>query len=304
MNKRQVAGFLNVLLKPLGIGISPASRTSGACFEPKHDPSSSYMNDSRLRKILVDELVEVSRSFFSEHLSDLAGSDFDLDSEVDRFFTLYSSRPFHDNTGGSGFHNAFWLFLFVRALNPQLIVESGVLKGHTSWLFEQACPGATILGFDIDLSNLQHRAGRIQFHEHDWSRYRFDSVDPGKSLVFFDCHVNHARRILEAHERGFRHILFDDDPPAHKLYGYGLPGFPTASMVCGGPPPEGSELSWCWQGKEISYRFDRQEWAEAAKVVKMHALFPDVGSLTRYGGFSFLSYVRLQEAQGRPGRVG
>ncbi len=40
----------------------------------------------------------------------------------------------------------------MRALNPEVIVESGVFRGLTTWVMRQACPQAEIFCFDPDLS--------------------------------------------------------------------------------------------------------------------------------------------------------
>ena len=251
------------------------------------------MQNRQLQDRLIDELVSIAGSIFTDFIGDIAANEFDLRSEIERFMSLYCARKLKDNTGGSGFHNAFWLYLVARALIPNLIVESGVWKGHSSWLLRQACPNAAILGFDIDLSNLEHEGSDITFYEHDWSRHSFDAVDPDQSLLFFDCHVNHTQRIMEAHERGFKHMLFDDNAPAHKLYGYGKPPFPTANMLYTGGGLELDEISWCWYGENRIYQVNRTDALIARKLIKTHVVFPDVGGPTRYGGFSYLTYVQI-----------
>ncbi len=292
MIRKQFIRFVNGLLKPLGARL--VKQGGASSLQPVHDPSSSYMKDAGLRALLNDELSQIAQAHFSERLGNLSAGKVDYSSEVDQFMAIYTNRPLKDNTGGSGFHNAFWLFLTARTLNPTLIVESGVWRGHTSWLLEQACPKAEIIGFDINLSRLEYVNGKAQFHEHDWSEYQFENVDPERSLIYFDCHVNNAKRIVESASRGFRHLIFDDNPPAHKLYAYGLPGFPTANMVDAElKDSQASEISWSWQGKDISYRIDREEMDHAKKLLEAHEEFPDVGGPTRHGGFSFLAYVKL-----------
>lgn len=288
MNKQVIMRSINKLLKPVRIQIVSA----GVSVEPVHDPSLSFMKDSSLREALVDELGTVARSHFSTRLVDIHHEGINYTSQAREFLVLYSERPFKENIGGSGFHNAFWLFITARTLNPELIVESGVWRGHTTWLLEQACPSADVIGFDINLSRLEYKNGNARFYEHDWSAFQFEDIDCERSLVFFDCHVNHARRTIEASRRGFRHLIFDDNPPAHLLYAYGLPGFPTARMLWDGT--EGladNQIEWCWYGRRRLYKINMQEAAEARKIMKAHELFPDVGGFTRYGGFSYLTYV-------------
>jgi hypothetical protein len=273
----------------------------GISMKQVHDPSSSYMKDRNLRGILIEELSKIAQIHFSLRLSSISKNQINYTSEVEEFMDIFSDRPLKENTGGSGFHNAFWLFLTARILNPSLIVESGVWKGHMTWLLEQACPNADILGFDIDLSRLEYQNVEARFYEYDWSEYQFEHIDPERSMIFFDCHVNHAKRILQSYNKGFTHLIFDDNPPIHILYSYGLPGFPTANMVWSGLMEiKNNEISWYWQGKEISYKINTDEIAKARALMKLHEVFPDVGGFSKYGGFSFLTYVKLQGVPKRP----
>jgi len=293
--KSKLLKAVNSLLMPSGLEICPATNKHLIGYEKVHDPASSFMKDTYLQSMLVEELEAVARAFFKDHLSEILRDDFDFGSEIERFWQTYSRRTFTHNRRGSGFHNAFWIYLFSRMINPTLVVESGVWQGQTSWLLEQACPDATIHGFDIDLRNLEYKTGKVVFHEQDWNQYTFKNVNGDKSLVFFDCHINHATRIIEAHRKGFRHLLFDDNPPAHKLYAYGLPGFPTSNIIYNSLGLNSAEICWYWQGTEKKYELDMIELREAKRLLQKHEVFPDVGGPTRYGGFSFLTYVRLSD---------
>lgn len=288
---------VNSVLRPFGAEVirRSSSKTVQASTPRRHDPASCYMKTNGLHEMLVEELVQVATTFFSQRVTDVAPQKFDFRAEVENFLEIYRQREHHDNAGGSGFHNSFWIFLTVRALNPELIIESGVWKGHTTKLLSQACPNATIHGFDIDLSKVEYKGGRAQFHQQDWSTFDLGKVNPEKSVAFFDCHVNHARRINECGARGFKHVLFDDDPPLHKLYSYGAPAFPTATMLRNGIPASLAEVSWIWHGKEINCRIDRSEVDAATKLMAQHETFPDVAGPTRFSAnqYSFLSYVRL-----------
>lgn len=290
--KSLISKVANSLLGPLGLELR---RSGGVAYQRVHDPRYSYMEDQVLRDLLIEELAKTAQGFFTNQLTEITPSKFDFELEVQQFWKIYLDRPFGHNIRGSGFHNAFWIYLFARVLDPSLVVESGVLRGHTSWLLEKACASATMHGFDIDLGNLEYKEGQIHFHEQDWADFQFQNVNGEKSLVFFDCHVNHARRIIEAYEKGFRHLLFDDNPPIHKLYGYGRPAFPTANMVYNGFDMSTTEVSWVFQGKKKRCSFDEHEITEARKLMRQHKVCPNVGDTTRYGGFSFLTYVRLKE---------
>ncbi len=298
MFKRTLVHTANSLLRPFGaqitrLGNFPAPSVANS---ERRDPSTCYMDNPALRKMLTDELAEIARTFFSQHLANIAPKDFNFQREAESFLTMYSARDHENNVGGSGFHNTFWIYLFTKALQPELIVESGVWKGHTTHMLGQICPTAKIHGFDISLACLEYKGGRAEFHEHDWSSFDLGKINPDKSFVYFDCHFNHARRLLEAKAKGFKHVIFDDNPAVHKLYSYGMPGFPTANMLNSGIGLDLPEIKWRWHKKEMSYKFDRAEAEAARKVIQQHEIFPDVSGPTRYGAFSYsyLTYVRIR----------
>ena len=255
----------------------------------------SYMISRKHVDAVQKELTAVAWSFlvqgsFVRH--DVTPAD--VQRLVREFFSLYPSRPITDNAGGSKFHNCFWLFLTSSLLRPGVIVESGVWKGQTSWLFRSACPHASIHCFDISLERLVHRDPTIRYVEKDWRDATFESVPPG-SICFFDDHVNQAQRIREAHAKGFRLLLFDDNPPAHKVYSFGYPGLPTVDMVMDRTLADGEVLEWCWHGESRRHVHRERDVAEARALVKRYAMFPDVSALTRYGNHAFLGFVELHD---------
>ena len=296
--KTKFKEFIKSLLKNvLGIQILRVKKIPPKKEKPKlkmkyvHDPASSYMLNSAYQKMLIDDLSQVTEDFFAHNYFSL-DSNFSAKNCVVDFFDVYRGRALRDNTHGSGFHNAFWLYLFARALNPTLIVESGVWKAHTTWLLSQACPDSDLYGFDRNLKNVEYDNLPAQLFEQDWKTYQFPEFNPDRSLIFFDCHVNHAQRLIEAKAKGFKHILFDDNPPIHKIFSH-IPGIPTASMLHEEQGLDSSEISWIWNDEEVTRSIDPDQANQAKDLIKIHHILPDVGGPTRYGGFAFLTYVQI-----------
>jgi hypothetical protein len=292
--KELIKSFLNNVLGiqiHLVKNIPPKKDKPDLKMKYVHDPVYSYMVDQEYKDRLVTELANVVdevRAFnYFPQITKNSSKDI-----VDDFFRVYTSREKTDNTHGSGFHNAFWLYTIARVLDPELIVESGVWKGHTSWLLSKACPDADKYGFDISLNKLEYTNLDTQMFQQDWQTFSFPSFDPDRALIFFDCHVNHAQRLIEAHSKGFKHILFDDNPPAYKIFSH-VPGIPTAAMLYAGEGIDKSEISWVWNGKSYTEPIDIEEAHQAKELIKKHYTLPDVGGLTRYGGFAFLSYIQI-----------
>jgi len=212
---------------------------------------------------------------------------------VSAFFALYPRRPLSDNRGGSGFNDSLWLFVLARAIAPRLIIESGTHKGHSAWLFRKACPDAAVHSFDIAPERLSYREPGVEYHTHDWSETDFGEVDPATSLIFFDDHISHAARIREAHERGFRLLLLDDNFPAHNLYATGGPPVPTLAMITDPELAFDSEITWFRKGKTYSYHYCEADVADARSLVADFVVLPELANLTRFPAGSALTFVRL-----------
>lgn len=158
-------------------------------------------------------------------------------ASLDEFLTLYQARPIQDNVGGMKAPHLFAVWFMVRALAPDLIVESGVWKGQGTWILEQACPSAQIVSLDPDLSHRVYLSKRAVYSKLDFSLQDWTDL-PERSLVLFDDHQNAYRRLQQCHWFGFKHVLFEDNYPIPQGDCYSLKkafaqvGFqPTATHV-------------------------------------------------------------------------
>lgn len=205
----------------------------------------------------------------------------------DEFMSIHARRPLADNIQGIDPRSSAWLFLAARILDPLLVVESGVWRGHSSWLLRQACPKAEMHSFDLNLGGLRHRERDIAYHENDWSLHRFGKVVAQRSLVFFDDHVSQARRVSESFARGFRFLVFDDNVPAGKAARAGWPPFPTIHMMFDAGLAPGQRISWETKGRKRSYTFRQEDVGGARALIEDHFVFPRTPC--------YLSMVRLSQ---------
>ena len=213
---------------------------------------------------------------------------------IRRFLPLYDGRPVQDNAGGSGFNDSLALYIIASLAAPGLIVESGVHKGHATWVLRQACPDAAIHAFDIDFSRLACRDPDARYSRCDWSAVTIGPVDPAASLAVFDDHVNQCRRVREAYDGGFRLLVFDDNFPADQLYATGVPPVPTLAMLYDADLVPGTELRWLRRGKPRTYTYTTEDTYGAAGLIDHAVTLPDLAPTTRYPLQSGLTVVRLK----------
>lgn len=218
-----------------------------------------------------------------------------LEALVAEFFDTYEQRAVRDNEGGTKFADSFWLFAVTRLFDPELIIESGTHRGHSSWLMRQACPGAEIHCFDVSFRNLASRDPATHYHEHDWMDEPLEDTDRARALCYFDDHISHAQRVREAHGRGFRTLLFDDDFPAHHLHATGHPPAPTLAMIFDDTLKDGECFEWLRHGKPREFTFDAADAASAREMIARYAKTPDLGPALRVRPQSGLGVVRLKD---------
>jgi hypothetical protein len=123
-----------------------------------------------------------------------------------------------------------------------VVFESGVWRGFSTWLIEQAAPQAEIHCFD-PLFMLQHliprrrlgkiyRSPRAQYSTQDFSCAPIRELAAGRAdaLAFFDDHQNKLPRLLQCKAAGIKHIVFDDNlvaPYTHKTLEHERAADPT-----------------------------------------------------------------------------
>ncbi len=219
--------------------------------------------------------------FFSSH--NVEGLYFTLENiEVysEEFIEIYSARPIKENTGGTGIKPGYWLFVMAKFLDAELIIESGVWKGQSAWLLRQVNPQATVHAFDINLRNLEYRDSTIRYHAMDWYEYPLVCDNPERSIIFFDDHINQARRIQEAHRRGFKWAFFDDNVPPEQFYRVGIPPLPTIDMLYNYRLKDGDTITWELQGTQHDFIFSLAEAEGAKKLIAHYYVFPTATCLT------------------------
>ena len=213
----------------------------------------------------LDELLGVVRGFLGEvGLPERVGV-----GDVYAYFEVKRRNPAYGQNWTTPGNLSFWLFQLVRVLQPQVIVESGVLRGSSLFSLRCASPDAKIYAFDLDFSNLAFRTDTIDYREHDWGTDDVRAAGPS-DLCYFNDHINNCLRIRQCYERGFKHLVLDDSPDLGELQAYRYPAIPTVSMIVNDKLKDGDAVEWNWQGERLRYTF-RTEHTFGAKALIDHA---------------------------------
>lgn len=124
---------------------------------------------------------------------------------------IYETRPIKNNMYGMGFDHSFGLWFIARWLKPDLMIESGAFKGHSTWVLRQAMPDKPIISISprhpakylqkgpayVD-ENCTYFAGKdfVDFGSIDWGSVmkRHGITNLSRVLIFFDDHQNELKR--------------------------------------------------------------------------------------------------------------
>lgn len=139
------------------------------------------------------------------------------------FARLLLSRPMGvKEYCGMSINHVFALWTTLRALQPPVVVESGVLKGQGTWLIRQALPTARIFSIDPvllkdawrDPSPLTTYFTGVKFADfgaHDWINLVPARADRARGIVVLDDHMSAVRRVAEIISAGFGHTFYEDN---------------------------------------------------------------------------------------------
>ncbi|XP_022844663.1 uncharacterized protein LOC111367831 [Olea europaea var. sylvestris] len=164
----------------------------------------------------------------SKHGKTVEWTSKDLLKGLEEFVPIYETRPIKNNMYGMGFDHSFGLWFITRWLKPDLMIESGAFKGHSTWVLRQAMPDTPIVSLSprhpekylkkgpayVD-GNCTYFAGKdfVDFGSMNWGRVmkKHKINDLSQVLVFFDDHQNELKRLKQALKAGFKHLIFEDN---------------------------------------------------------------------------------------------
>ncbi|KAJ6342704.1 hypothetical protein OIU78_010598 [Salix suchowensis] len=164
----------------------------------------------------------------SKHGKTVQWTSKDLIKGLEEFVPIYETRPIKNNMYGMGFDHSFGLWFIARWLKPDLMIESGAFKGHSTWVLRQAMPDMPIISLSprhpekylkkgpayVD-GNCTYFAGKdfVDFGSINWKSVmkKHGITDLSRVLIFFDDHQNELKRVKQALNAGFRHLVFEDN---------------------------------------------------------------------------------------------
>jgi hypothetical protein len=212
--------------------------------------------------------------------------------EAENFFDILPSCPVIQNHGGNGFNGGLLLYVIAVILNPEVIIESGVFRGFTTWVMRRACPKAKIFCFDLTFRALRYRDSVATYIERDWSEFKFGAGELKNSLCFFDDHVDQWQRIEEVKHLDGRTVVFDDSVLPYKIHTEPNLAVPSAAFLLEKSLLDGKKIEWCHGSLKLCYSPDVRRALEIVAFCRDIVQLPSLTDQTGYRP-AFLTLVEL-----------
>ena len=133
---------------------------------------------------------------------------------LEEFVDVFNRSPIKDNSGGMQFNHSYFTFFAFRETKPKLSIESGVWKGHSTYIIETASPDSEIISLEPYPNNIVYKSKNAKYFDTDFNDINWRSYEGiENSLCFFDDHQNSLERLKEMKWWGFKKAIFEDNFP-------------------------------------------------------------------------------------------
>jgi len=128
--------------------------------------------------------------------------------------TTWQRRPFAKNPGGMSLEACFFLHEILALIAPQIVIESGVWHGMTTYIIDSIAKVKTIHCFDPvvnDMDFIYYQSPKARYYSLDWGSSVFSQIYADNCLAIFDDHQDQMERLCLSFLRGIRYVVFDDN---------------------------------------------------------------------------------------------
>lgn len=255
---------------------------------------SSYQTNKKIlsyrNSLLVESVAEFLKYF------KLNFSKKDIQVYVDQYCKVFAKTPIRDMNSGFGFNEGLFLFCIIKVIKPTLVIESGVMKGFTTYLINAATDNDCVINcYDISFENIQYKSNKASYFQHDINQNPPD-LKNHKTLAFWDDHTSQLDRLNFSIQNHIKYNIFDDDLSFLNFHSDGWPPIPSITMLheIEKGKINTNEVSWVSRGRKGKMWISRIINKKAVKHVKEHKKFKNLFPITGYKSHSECSFVTLK----------
>ena len=214
---------------------------------------------------------------------------------INEYEKIYRDSPVKHLGSGFGFNEGLYLFSFLKITKPTDVIESGVMRGFSTYIIEKATKNNTrIHCYDISFNRLEYKSKKAIYNKCDIS-IKTPAFLGNNIFAIWDDHVSHYDRLQFSFAKKIKYNLFDDDLSFLNFHSDGWPAVPTLQMLLGSKKSllNQSSIEWVSQNRRGSINLEQLKKIKIDKKKINYTLLPELFDFTGYKNHSKTSFVRL-----------
>ena len=216
---------------------------------------------------------------------------------VNEYCKVFSKTPISDLNSGFGFNEGLFLFCIIKVVRPTLVIESGIMKGFTTYLIDAATDeSCTINCYDINFENIEYKSKKAKYFQNDISKTP-PNVENQKVLAFWDDHTSQLDRLEFSISNNIRYNIFDDDLGFLNFHSDGWPPIPSITMLFEVKRNlvKTNKINWLSRGRKGKVFVNKFINNKAIENILVHKKFDNLFNITGYQNHSECSFVSLKK---------
>ena len=154
----------------------------------------SYPTNMTIKKYRNNLIVNEIISFLKDSQIDFEKSKINL--YLEEFEQVFAKSPVKEHESGFGYNESVMLYTLLKIINPELVIESGVMKGFTTYLIDSATNiNCKILSYDINFDNKIYNSKKAKYINSDIT-YNLPSINNKITVALWDDHTQLDRLIF------------------------------------------------------------------------------------------------------------
>ena len=226
-------------------------------------------------------------------LSNLKYDKSEVEGYLNEFDYVFNKSPIKEHESGFGYNEGVFFYTLLKIINPEIVIESGVMKGFTTYLVDNAThDNCKIYSYDINFENNMFNSKKATYINTDITN-KIPPIKNKKTVALWDDHTSQMDRLKFSQQYNIQYNFFDDDLSFLNIHSDGWPPIPTISMLqdIKNKKVSSKTLSWISRNRKGTVYLEDLTQIDCIDKIIFHKIFPQLFPITGYKNHSQCSLV-------------